>query len=859
VKQTIIAGFFCAALAASAAPVITQEPTASPAENYVGEPIHFSVAAKDDEGLPLTYRWQFGDSSNRDFGPSSTADYSYGLPGHYRASIYVMNGEGVFESRFLPITVHLRPTASQPTHSSSILLDTARGRVWCVNPDNGSVSALDMRAKNRLFEIPTGVSPQTLAQAPDGSIWVANRGSATLSVLSHSDGHVLATIALPYGSRPHGLAFNPAGTALYATLEGSGKLIKIDPLSRSVLATVDLGPTPRALAVSGDGKRILITRFISGISNAEVYEVDAASFSKARTFTLTPSLDPDTETGGGGILNYLGSIVIAPDGKRAVVTAAKANTRRGRFVSGVDLIPENTVRAALAYLDLETDTEDFPARNDFDNASLPSASVYSRLGDLIFTGLEGSNAVHTRDPYNNGAVLERNKAVGPAPIGLALDARSKTLYVHAFLGRSVSIWDVSPYNEAEAIEKDSVQSRPLGQIATVAWDALPDQVLRGKRLFYNAADTQMSFNGYISCATCHLDGGSDGRVWDFTDRGEGLRRTTSLLGRAGTGHGPVHWSANFDEIQDFENDIRGPFGGKGFMSDADFQAGTRKLTLGDRKAGLSPELDALAAYVSSLAQVNASPYRNADGTMTADALAGEAIFNGAEAGCARCHVPPLYTDSRLPGPAAKMGTGAGAAEGSLAALPPGDHLTPQGFLVHDVGTLKPSAGHRLADTLQGFDTPTLKGIWETPPYLHDGSAPTLADVIGSANAGDKHGKTSHLNAVQKEQLLAFLRQLDDGPAAKVAGLRPAAARETGRLRLDRTGIGLRVGLQGMGPDARVSLLDARGRTLWVSAGGGRERFWNGRDAGGNRIPAGLYRILAEDGAGKASIALPWMP
>ena len=68
-----------------------------------------------------------------------------------------------------------------------------------------------------------------------------------------------------------------------------------------------------------------------------------------------------------------------------------------------------------------------------------------------------------------------------------------------------------------------------------------------KQIFYDGR--AMSQDGYISCASCHLGGDHDGRTWDFSDRGEGLRNTVDLRGRAGTAHGPVHWSGNFDEIQ----------------------------------------------------------------------------------------------------------------------------------------------------------------------------------------------------------------------------------------------------------------------------------------------------------------------
>jgi hypothetical protein len=144
---------------------------------------------------------------------------------------------------------------------------------------------------------------------------------------------------------------------------------------------------------------------------------------------------------------------------------------------------------------------------------------------------------------------------------------------------------------------------------------------------------------------------------------------------------------------------------------------------------------------------------------------------------------------------------------------PGDILTAEGFLVHDVGTLGPAAGTRLGDTLRGFDTPTLKGAWEFPPYLHDGSAATLAEVLAK-NPGDKHGRTSQLTAREREQLAAYLLQIDEleGPATAArpgSGLARAGERRAGSL---RTRQGIRF-FRGSGNAAAAPRYDARGQRL----------------------------------------------
>jgi hypothetical protein len=156
--------------------------------------------------------------------------------------------------------------------------------------------------------------------------------------------------------------------------------------------------------------------------------------------------------------------------------------------------------------------------------------------------------------------------------------------------------------------------------------------------------------------------------------------------------------------------------------------GTRGQPLGEPKAGLSAELDALAAYVTSLEHVNPSPYRNSDGSLTPEAVAGKARFE--KLGCNFCHGGNDFTDS---------------ARGML----------------HDVGTITAKSGMRAGEPLFGFDTPTLLGVWETPPYLHDGSAPTLRDVLTTNNPNDLHGFVSALTSDELDELVAYVEQIDN--------------------------------------------------------------------------------------------------
>jgi hypothetical protein len=58
-----------------------------------------------------------------------------------------------------------------------------------------------------------------------------------------------------------------------------------------------------------------------------------------------------------------------------------------------------------------------------------------------------------------------------------------------------------------------------------------------------------------------------------------------------------------------------------------------------------------------------------------------------------------------------------------------------------------------------MDTPTLIECWRTAPYLHDGRAATMRDVLGEANPDDRHGRTSGLTPIELSDLAEYVLSL----------------------------------------------------------------------------------------------------
>ncbi len=675
---------------------------ATPYPAAPGVNVSFEAAASDPQGDAISYRFDFGDGTPKTAWGGATAEHPFATPGHYRATVQARDPQGAVATRSRVVTVATPPAGASPRASGALLCDSAARRVWTVNPDHGTVAALDADSGALVVEVPVCEHPRAVARAAGGEIWVSCGGDDRIRILD-AGGSASGEIALGYGSAPAGLVASATGATLYIALEGRGEVRRIDAASRQTTAALALGPGPRALALSADGGRLLVTRFLSDRDWGEVWDVATAGLTLTRTIRL-PKLggdaNRDTTASGRGVPNQLVAVAIAPDGANAWVAATKPNVERG-LLFGPDLDSDNTVRATLVELALASGTA---ARAiDLDNSDSPSALAFSPLGDYLFVTLQGDDELLVLDAFEIesaaglGSLVTR-LATGAAPQGVCVDDPSAQVFVHDFLGRSATLFAAADFYAEGDIQ---LPAETVATAGTIGGEPLPASILAGKRLFYHARDPRMSAEGYLSCATCHLEGRSDGRVWDFTGRGEGLRRTLPLVGRAGTGQGNVHWSANFDEIQDFEGDIRNAFGGAGFMDDDDYAA--TAAPLGPAKAGLSPELDQLAAYVASLgpASIPRSPLRNADGSLTPVALAGRDRFR--TLGCGSCHSGNGFTDSTL------------GAE-----------------TLHDVGTLRTTSGHRLGGPLTGIDTPTLRGLFAEPRLLHDGSAANLDAVFTAA-------------------------------------------------------------------------------------------------------------------------------
>jgi sugar lactone lactonase YvrE len=210
-------------------------------------------------------------------------------------------------------------------------------------------------------------------------------------------------------------------------------------------------------------------------------------------------------------------------------------------------------------------------------------------------------------------------------------------------------------------------------------------------------DATLCFQGWQSCASCHSeDARVDGLNWDLLNDGVGNpKNTKSLLLAHKT---PPAMSM-----------------GVRISAEEAVRAGLRHILFSVPSEDLAVPLD---GWLKSLTPMP-SPFL-VKGGFSAAARRGRELFARPAVGCASCHPPGLFTDLKS----------------------------------YDVGTAGPTdqAGVQ-------FVTPSLVEAWRTAPYLHDGSAASLRDMLRARNRNDRHGRTSQLSEGELNDLVEYLLSL----------------------------------------------------------------------------------------------------
>jgi cytochrome c peroxidase len=324
-------------------------------------------------------------------------------------------------------------------------------------------------------------------------------------------------------------------------------------------------------------------------------------------------------------------------------------------------------------------------------------------------------------------------------------------------------------------EEAPVQPPALGPLPPLREGPDEKRAVLGKMLFF---DARLSGDGKISCVTCH----DPNHAWtDGLPLSEGypgsryFRNTPTLLN---TVHGRYfYWDGRLS-ASDPATLVRDHISEAHFMQ-ADgrlviermrqipvYESGFKEVFGGEPTYGRI--LDAVSAYVRTLrsADVPFDRYvQGEEGALTPEAKRGLDLFMG-KGGCVQCHNGPLFSDGSF------HNLGLPVSEEIFTI--PERHITFRRFFrtlgVAEYAKLREDPGRygvtKEREDRGKFRTPTLCEVTRTPPYMHDGSLPTLEAVVdfyagggGTGKGKDPFLRPFDLNGEEKRELVAFLGSL----------------------------------------------------------------------------------------------------
>jgi YVTN family beta-propeller protein len=595
----------------------------------------------------------------------------------------------------------------------------------------------------------TWLSPTALAASRDGNcLFIACANDSHLLCLDLQTEKVVGIINLP--APASGLAELVDGSELFATCPAPQSTIcVIDRVTTKIVDKIRTGHTTGAPVSCPDGRTLLVcNRFDNDISVIDLQtttetrripvkrEPVAAALTKDGKYLLVANLLPaghaDTGTvssvvsvvdwGGGKMVQELSlpdgatelnDIKVSPDGKYAVATHLLA-----RYHLPANQVERGWMNAnALTLIDLaQLRILNTVLLDDTDSgAANPWGIAWSANGRVLVLTHAGTHEISVIDFPGLLAKVKSLPDVLNQPLsdgyGTAARVQSDVLNDLTFLtglrrriklpGHDLGPRAVTMIGNVAYVA--NYFSDTLTAVDVVSKDSTPHSIPLAPTHEMSLArqgelyfnDATICYQGWQSCASCHP---GDARV-------DGL-----------------NWDLPNDGIGNPKNTKSlllayqtPPCMSLGVRTNAAsaVRAGIRNILFSPPREDVAAAMD---EYLKSLKPVP-SPYL-VSGKLSLAAKRGKKVFSAA--GCADCHVPGRYTDLRP----------------------------------HDVGTRSGYDGQ--ADT---FYTPTLIEVWRTSPYLHDGSAATIRDVLTTRNQRSLHGNTCGLSGQQVDDLCAYVLSL----------------------------------------------------------------------------------------------------
>ena len=217
----------------------------------------------------------------------------------------------------------------------------------------------------------------------------------------------------------------------------------------------------------------------------------------------------------------------------------------------------------------------------------------------------------------------------------------------------------------------------------------------GAALFF---DGRQSLDQWYSCHSCHYNGGISSRTMDTWNDGSKLTNKTVLPLYNIKKTAPWTWHGWQDNLGDA------------------MQKSFTVTMLGD---GVTANQALEVVEFLDALKLPPNPSRTADGKLSPSAERGRRIFQSEIANCTDCHNGKFFTDG----------------------------------LIHDVGTGEEE------DAYQGFNTPSLVGVYRKVRFLHDGRSKTLESVLTEDHSPEKVAGIRALNQAEVRDLVEYLKSL----------------------------------------------------------------------------------------------------